>query len=391
MWNLEEVLQVERVGIRDDFFELGGHSLLATRVVSRVRRALQIELPLRKLFEESTVAGLSEAIELEREKRRGQSGRRIDRVSREQRLPLSYAQRRLWFIDQLEPGSTAYNINTALRLNGILHIEALRQAVEAIVQRHEVLRTHFAWAEGEPVQIIEEKSGVQVELESLRGLPAEEWETEVRRRAGEEAGRSFDLGRGPLFRVRVLEAEDRQHVLLLSMHHIVSDGWSAGILLRELSALYEAFVSGAQAELTELPVQYADFAAWQRQWLDGGALEQQLSYWREQLRGSTGLLELPADYRRPALKGWRGAVKRFVLAEDTTDCLKALSQRAEATLFMTLLAGLQALLWRYTSQRDISLGTPIANRNREEIEGLIGFFVNMLVMRTEVQAEREFC
>src|SRR5215831_9598322 len=383
-----ELLHVERVGIHDSFFELGGHSLLATRLVSRVRRSLHVELPLRKLFEEPTVAGLAQAIE--EQSRNGKSVLRMERVSRERHLPLSYAQQRLWFIDQLEPGNAAYNISMALWLKGKLRVEALQRAIDTIVRRHEVLRTYFAWIEGGPVQVIAEQMAVPIEVQDLPMLDSLEREAEIARQVAESAAHPFDLRCGPLLRVRVVRAGEREQALLLCMHHIVSDGWSIGILLRELSALYAAYIEDRHAPLAELPVQYADFSVWQREWLEGGAIEEQLGYWREQLRGTTGVLGLPVDYQRPLIKGSRGRQTGFGLDEKTAEGLRKLGRQADATLFMTLLAGLQALLWRYTGESDISVGTPIANRNREEIEGLIGFFVNMLVMRSHVQGQDSF-
>jgi amino acid adenylation domain-containing protein len=383
-----EVLRAEQVGVHDNFFELGGHSLSATQLVLRVRRSLQVDLPLRQLFEFPTVAGMAGAIAAG--KRTGRYVLPMEWASRPKLLPLSYAQRRLWFIDQLEPGSTAYNMSTAVPLKGELHEQALQRAVQTIVCRHEVLRTHFSLLEGEPVQVIEEDSHIQVVVVSLQGLEADEQVAAIRRSTVEEGATPFDLSNGPLLRVKVLKTAEQEHVLLLSMHHIVSDGWSIEIFLRELSALYGAYRKGEEIELDELPVHYADFALWQARFLEEGALEEQLSYWRKQLQGAAGILELRTDFRRPAVKGIEGGERRFVLGGDTLAALKKLSREAGATLFMTLLAGTQALLWRYTGQADISIGTPIAGRNHEGIEGLIGFFVNMLVIRTGVRGDEIF-
>ncbi len=266
-----------------------------------------------------------------------------------------------------------------------------------LVARHEALRTHFEWVEGQAVQVIAGSWGGGVEVVDVRGRSEdedkEEREEEAREWGREQMQRSYDLGRGPLLRLGVAHVEEEEWLLVLGMHHIVSDGWSMGILLRELTVLYAACVSGGggerggEVELRELPMQYADFAVWQREWLEAGELEEQMGYWREQLRGMGGVLELATDYERPAQKGWRGGQIGFGVGEKTTEGLRRVGREADATLFMTLLAGLQALLWRYTGQDDITVGTPIANRNREEIEGLIGFFVNMLVLRTEVKGE----
>jgi amino acid adenylation domain-containing protein len=303
---------------------------------------------------------------------------------------LSYAQQRLWFIDQLEPGSVAYNMSAAVPLEGELCVEALQRAVQTIVQRHETLRTHFARVEGEPVQVIDDRAGVQVEVEDLCAMKAEERDAIIEGLILVDGRKPFDLSRGPLLRVKVLRAGERENVLLLSMHHIVSDGWSIEIFLRELSALYKAYRAGEEAKLRELPLQYADFSVWQREWLEGGALQEQLGYWRKQLQGTTGVLNLRTDFRRPPVKGTDGRELRFVADSDCLAGLRKLSREAATTLFMTLLACVHALMWRYSGQMDISIGTPIAGRSREEVEGLIGFFVNMLVMKMDVHGEESF-
>nr|QEO74483.1 condensation domain-containing protein [uncultured bacterium] len=309
-------------------------------------------------------------------------------------VPTSFAQQRLWFLNQLEPGSTAYNVPAAVRFSGTLDRGALERCLREIIRRHETLRTTIGVEGGQPVQIIAQPPGPgrpllrEVDLSGL--AEGQGRSAEVLRLAREEAGRPFDLERGPLVRATLLRLGEGEHVLLLTMHHIVTDGWSMGILLDEISALYGAYVRGEESPLSELPIQYADYAAWQRENLRGEALERQLSYWREQLRGAPATLELPTDRPRPPVQTFRGAQEPFALSRELSERLKALSQREGATLFMTLLAVFQTLLYRYTAQEDILVGTPIANRRRTEIQGLIGFFVNTLVMRGRVNGRMRF-
>ena len=383
-----QVLGVERVGIYDDFFQLGGHSLLATQVVSRIREAFQVEMPLRRLFETPTVAGLAESVDVGRGA--GLQASPIVPVPRGGELPLSFAQQRLWFIDQLEPGSSVYNFPAAVRLKGPLNVAALKQSLDEIVKRHEALRTTFAIVDGRPIQVIAPLLTLTLPIVDLRELPEPEREREVQRLATNEALRPFDLAEGPLVRTTVLRLGENEHVGLLTMHHIVSDGWSTGILIREMAVLYDAFCSDRPVSLPELPIQYADFAHWQRHWLEGEVLETQLTYWKQQLLGAPPLLELPADHPRPPLQTFRGAHQSILLTRTVGDGLKALSRQEGATLFMTLLAAFTILLHGYTNQDDLVVGTPTANRNRIEIEGLIGFFVNTLVLRTDLSDNPSF-
>ncbi|HEX7239950.1 MAG TPA: amino acid adenylation domain-containing protein, partial [Longimicrobiaceae bacterium] len=379
-----EVLRLPRAGAHDDFFALGGHSLLATRVVSRVRAALGVELPLRALFEAPTVAGLAERVEAARREGLGMQAPPLVPVPRDHPLPASFAQQRLWFIQQMEPESAAYNRPYALRLRGALDAAALEGALSALAARHETLRTVFALRDGAPVQVVGPAEPRALPVEELSALPDEEREAELHRRVRDEALLPFDLERGPLMRAGLLRMGHDDHVLLLTLHHVVSDGWSTGILLRELSALY------AGSPLPPLPVQYGDFAAWQRSWLSGEALERQLAWWRAKLAGAPPLLELPTDRPRPPVQGPEGGRLAFALPPETGRALRELSRREGATLFMTLLAGWQALLSRYSGQDDVSVGTPIAGRTRLETEGLIGFFVNTLVLRADLSAEPSF-
>ncbi len=384
-----EVLGVERVGAEDDFFALGGHSLLATQVISRLRAALGVELPLRALFEGPTVAQLAAAVRAEQ----GQAGPLappLVPVPRDRELPLSFAQQRLWLIDQLEPGAVNYNMPLALWLRGSLPVATLRAVFSEVVRRHEALRTTFVASEGQPRQRIAPPRSAALPLVDLGGLGATARAATAELLAAREARRSFDLGRGPLLRLGLVRLEPARHLLLLTMHHIISDGWSMGVLVREIAALAAAFATGRPSPLPELAVQYADFATWQRGWLTGEVLEAQLAYWRQALAAAPQVLALPTDRPRPAVPSLQGATLTRIFGDGLAERLAAFDQAEEATPFMTLLAATGALLARLCRQDDLLLGTPIANRTRREIEDLIGFFVNTLVMRVETPAGLSF-
>ncbi|NLG50016.1 MAG: amino acid adenylation domain-containing protein, partial [Chloroflexi bacterium] len=385
----EQVLGVQRVSADDSFFALGGHSLLATQVISRLRNTLGVEVPLRDLFEAPTLAALAERIGAALQADAGQVPAIVP-VSREGELPLSFAQQRLWFLDQLSPGNLFYNIPVAVRLTGDLDVAALEKSLNAIIQRHEALRTLFIAEGGKPQQVIQAGVTLSLGVQDLSHLPAAEREAEVERLARAEAGQPFDLARGPLLRARLFKLAAQEHVIVVTMHHIISDGWSLGVLVRELAALYGAIRAGRPSPLPELPIQYADYAAWQRGWLQGDVLEAQLDYWRKQLAGAPPLLELPTDHPRPAMQTYHGATESFAFPAELLERLRALSRAEGTTLFMTLLAAFQTLLYRYSGQEDICVGTPIANRNRADIEGLIGFFVNTLVMRGDLSGQPGF-
>jgi pristinamycin I synthase-3/4 len=385
------VLKVDRIGAGDNFFELGGHSLLATQVISRVRASLQVDLPVRSVFEAPTLAQLAQRIENAQRKQKAPL-QPIDPVPRTGPLALSLAQQRLWFLDQLEPGLPLYNIVEMLRLRGRLQFDVLQRCLGEIVQRHEALRTTFRSEGGEPEQIIAPASSLPLPLAlvDLTDYPADEREVRATEIVQAEAGTPFDLARGPLFRATLYRLADEEHLLLLNVHHIVADGWSIQVLLGELTSLYAAFMRGEPSSLPALPVQYVDFAVWQRQWLQSAELERQLTYWRKQLEGAPAMLNMPADRPRPAVPSYRGGVEKAVLPGELLAALTELGRREGATLFSVLLAAFNALLFRYTGQEDLVVGSPIANRNRLETEGMIGFFVNTLALRTSVAGNPTF-
>jgi alpha-ketoglutarate-dependent taurine dioxygenase len=313
----------------------------------------------------------------------------VPRLRESNQMPPSFAQQRLWFLDQLQPGNHAFNVPVALRVSGSLNVKVVQECLTEIVRRHEVLRTTFKLVGDQPVQVINPPSEFELALEDLRELPDEVREAEVQTLSAEEAQTPFDLARDSLLRVRVLRTGEQEHVILLTMHHIVADAWSSGVLVEEMMALYGAFAAGRPSPLPELPVQYADFALWQRGMLDGEVLESLLGYWKKQLSG-VAQLNLPLDHARPAVRTYRGASQSFYISEELTNSLKNLSRQEGVTLFMTLLAAFQTLLYLYTKQTDVVVGTDIANRTREETERLIGFFVNMLAIRTDLSGNPTF-
>ena len=386
---ISEVLGIEEVGNNDNFFDLGGHSLLATQVVSRLREIFNIELPLRTLFEIPTVLLLARTVEAELQAAGGVAVPPIRRIERVAEAELSFAQQRLWFLDQLEPNNAFYNGTVAVRLSGALRQAVLKRTLTEIVRRHHVLRTTFQSIDGRAVQVIAEAQPVRLCELDLSELDPTEKEATVRRLAQEEALQPFDLSRGPLLRLMLLRLGPWEQVILLTMHHIITDGWSTGVLVKEVAALYSAYYEERESPLPELDVQYADYALWQRNWLQGEALSGQLRYWEKQLRGAE-MLKLPVDQVRPAVPSYSGARHSFVLDDEVSEGIKQLTRREGTTLFMTLFAAFQVLLSRYSGQTDIVTGTVVAGRNRQETEPLIGLFINTVALRTNLAGDPSF-
>ncbi|HEV7745452.1 MAG TPA: amino acid adenylation domain-containing protein [Pyrinomonadaceae bacterium] len=382
-----EVLKVELVGRDQNFFDLGGHSLIATQVISRVREIFRVDLAVRSLFSNPTIAGIAAEIRATRSADQTPTRPQLRRVERGPHLPLSFAQQRLWFIDQLEPGGHAYVIPAAVRLTGELNEAAVGAALVGIARRHENLRTRFINANGTPMQVIDQESDFELRLVDLaEQVSGEELESRTRELLRDEATRGFELSREHLFRALLIRLSATEHVLLITIHHIVSDAWSMGLLLEEFKAFYQAYDEDQPPALPDLSVQYADYAAWQRDYLRGQTQQQQLSYWRQQLHGAEAL-ELPTDRPRPPVQTYRGASEPFTLSAPLVKDIRQLGRREGCTLFMTLLAAFQILLAKSSGQRDVLVGTPIAGRIHPDLEALIGFFVNTVVMRARMNGD----
>jgi amino acid adenylation domain-containing protein len=386
------VLGLDHLGAHDSFFDIGGHSLLATQVVARLGEVFGVEIPLREIFEAPTVAGLAARIEAMRQ---GSARREVSPIEPGERvgpLPLSFSQEALWFLDQLAPGQPTFNVSAALRITGPLDYGALERSLKELVHRHESLRTSFVASGGTPLQVIDPDVSLSLALADLTALPIEQRENEAKRRAIDESRRPFDLARGPLARVSLLRLGDADNALLLTMHHLITDGWSFGVAASELAALYEAARQNRPARLPDPGIQYADFARWQRDQFASGAWSSQIEFWRRRL-AAVPALELPTDRPRPPIRSARGALRELVLSPELSAAVWAVSRREGVTAFMTLLAAFQLVLARWSGQDDFAVGAPVANRNRPETERLIGYFVNMIALRADLSGNptaREF-
>jgi len=384
------VLKVEKIGVFNNFFDLGGHSLLATQLISRIRENFDLDIPLRNIFEYPTVASFTENIEIAQRSQGGVQAPPIMAVSRQQEIPLSFAQQRLWFLDQLEPNTSNYNIPESARIKGSLDPEILNHCLNEVIQRHEALRTNFVSVAGTPQQIIHPKLEMILETHDVRHLPSENRETEALKIANQFARTVFNLSEGPLLRAGIVYLHDDEFFFLVTIHHIISDDWSTQVFIREIGILYDAFTKGEKSPMPPLPVQYADFSHWQQNWLSGKILEEQLDFWKNTLAGSVALLELPTDRPRPKVQTFNGSYNTFEIGEEFSKQITTFTKDHGATIFMTLIAAFQTLLYRYTGQDNFNIGTPIANRNRAEIEPLIGFFVNTLVMNADLSDQPTF-
>ncbi|WP_316186189.1 non-ribosomal peptide synthase/polyketide synthase [Bradyrhizobium sp. SZCCHNR31011] len=385
-----DVLQLSELGVDDNFFASGGHSLIAAQLIGRVNAVFQVAIPLRAVFEAPTIRMLATKIDEAQRQQTGLVAPALVPGPRVRTLPLSYAQEQLWFLDQVEDVGAAYNMAGALRLDGLLDGPALQCAFSEIVRRHANLRTRFELVDGRGVQVIDETQAFRIGFTDLGALEREERQIEARRLINDHARQPFDLRTGPLLRAMLVKLGEREHLLLVNMHHIISDGWSLRVLLRELGLLYRAEVEGRTASLPNLAVQYADYALWQRNWLDGDVLSRYVDHWRGQLAGAPTTLELPTDRPRPPVQSFAGATVPFVVSGELRAQLMALARREDATLYMVFLAAFSLLLSRYSGQQDILVGSPVAGRSRLELEGLTGMFVNMLVMRCELSGDPTF-
>ena len=382
-----EMLNVNNIGINDEFFHLGGHSLLAIRAVSRIRDVFGVDITIQALFENPTIAGLSKVISS------GKSSESVQRIERRKPsgfAPLSFAQEQLWFLDHLTPGSPVYNMNDIVDFHGEYNAEAMRGALQKLVRRHEILRTEFSQSGGQPVQTVLPEMNLPLGELDLDSLPKQEREQEWMRLVREQGRKPFDLSRAPLLRATVVHLSAREHRLLVTTHHILADEWSMEVVHQELKRLYEAFSAGRPSPLPELPIQFVDFACWQREWMKGELLESQTSYWKKELAGAPSILDLPTDKPRPNMQSFRGATEIFQLPGKLVEQLKALGREQQATLFMILEAAFMALLHRYTGQDDIVVGTPISGRTRSETEGLIGLFLNTVLLRAKFSDRQDF-
>ncbi|SEC97784.1 non-ribosomal peptide synthetase [Pseudomonas marginalis] len=382
-----EVLGLPQIGLRDDFFALGGHSLLATQIISRTRQACDVELPLRTLFEASELGAFAEQVGLIQASGQRNQQTAIATVDRSLPVPLSYSQQRMWFLWQMEPDSPAYNVGGMARLRGVLDVGRFEAALQALIMRHETLRTTFPSVDGVAYQKVSAQTGLRMDWQDMSALNEGEREQRLQQLADHEAHTPFNLETGPLLRTCLVKAGEREHYLVLTLHHIVTEGWAMDIFARELSALYEAFIDERLSPLAPLPVQYLDYSVWQRQWLESGERQRQLDYWTAQLGNEHPLLELPGDRPRPPVQSHRGELYRFDLSDDLAARVRAFNAERGLTLFMTMTATLAVLLYRYSGQTDLRIGAPVANRIRPESEGLIGAFLNTQVLRCQLTGQ----
>jgi len=385
-----ELLNMDRVGMADNFFELGGHSLLATRVVLRIRQAFQVELPIRTLFEHPVLADLAKEVETLQRKSSNLVTPPLKAITRLGSLELSFAQHRLWFMSKMDPANSFYNLPFATRLRGPLNVNALTQSLNTVVRRHETLRTAFVEQEGEVIQVIEPHVTLALPVVDLRHIEKQERVAEGQQHAQRESLVPFDLERAPLIRAKLLQFEAEEYVLIINMHHIISDAWSRSVFVSELAVLYEALIEGKSSPLSELPIQYADYVVWQRSWLRDKTLANHVDYWRKQLRDAPPVLQLPSDRPRPPVQSFQGAMCQSRIPRTLVSEIKRVSQAEGVTLFMYLLAAFQALLFRYSEQEQIIVGTDLANRTSLELEKLIGFFVNLLPICTNFSGNPTF-
>ncbi|OYU04460.1 MAG: non-ribosomal peptide synthetase [Pseudomonas sp. PGPPP1] len=382
-----EVLGLPRIGLRDDFFALGGHSLLATQIISRTRQACDVELPLRTLFEASELGAFAEQVGLIQASGQRNQQTAIAKVDRNQPVPLSYSQQRMWFLWQMEPDSPAYNVGGMARLRGVLDVGRFEAALQALIMRHETLRTTFPSVDGVAYQKVSAQTDLRMDWQDISALNEAERQLRLQRLADHEAHTPFNLETGPLLRACLVKAGEQEHYLVLTLHHIVTEGWAMDIFARELSALYEAFIDERLSPLAPLPVHYLDYSVWQRQWLESGERQRQLDYWTQQLGSEHPLLELPGDRPRPPVQSHQGELYRFDLSDDLAARVRAFNAERGLTLFMTMTATLAVLLYRYSGQTDLRIGAPVANRIRPESEGLIGAFLNTQVLRCQLSGQ----
>ncbi|OYD09603.1 non-ribosomal peptide synthetase [Paludifilum halophilum] len=386
-----ELIGLDKIGIQDHFFKLGGHSLLAVQVISRIYEATGVRLPLRSIFEKPNIKNI--AARIDQQKGRNHVPKDIEPTGQIANLPLSFAQQRLWFLHQLNPESSVYNMPKCYIIRGTLNLDALKDSLKQLIERHTILRTVFeSDGEGYPVQSVLTQSELPLEYKDLSHLPPEEKEESLREIFHREARRPFQMTEGPLFRLQLLRCDEKEHRLIFNMHHMISDGWSIGIMIREISEIYSKICAGTNVNLPPLPVQYGDYALWQKEYLTDEALKNQLIYWKKQLGGEIPSLQLPVDTSSESseLQDQGNSRITYRLSEDLVQRLKEISHKEQATLFMTLLAAFKVLLHRITDQDDILVGTPIVNRDRRELESLIGLFLNTLVLRTDLSGNPSF-